>query len=96
MTNQISEFNFTATPEAVASFHEDGIVILHTGKGCLFTANGTGARIWGGVTQQQSLDTIADEISSEYQIPPSTAREHVGGFLVELERNQLVKREAVS
>ena len=96
MTNQISEFICTATPEAVASFHEDGIVILHTGKGCLFTANGTGARIWCGVMQQQSLDSIADEISGEYQIPPSTAREHVGGFLVELERNQLIKREAVS
>jgi coenzyme PQQ synthesis protein D (PqqD) len=96
MTHQISEFNFTATPEAVASFHEDGIVILHTGKGCLFTANGTGARIWGGVTQQQSLDTIADEISSEYQITRTTVYEHMVAFLAELERNQLIKREAVS
>src|SRR5258705_2595879 len=96
MTNQISEFIFTVTPEAVASFHEDGIVILHTGKGCLFTANGTGARIWCGVMQQQSLDSIADEISGEDQIPRTTVHEHMVAFLAELERNQVIKREAVS
>ena len=96
MTNQISEFFFTATPEAVASFHDDGIVILHTGKGCLFTSNGTGARIWQRVEQHLPLETIADEISGEYQIPRTTVHEHMIAFLAELERNQLIKREAVS
>ena len=43
MTNLISNFSFTVNPEAAASFHHDGVVILHTGKGSLFTSNETGA-----------------------------------------------------
>ena len=76
MTSQVSNFNFKASPEAVASFHDDGMVILHTGKGSLFTANRTGARIWRGIEQQQSLEAIANGISDEYQVAPRTAREH--------------------
>lgn len=96
MTNQISNFSFTVNPEAAASFHDDGIVILHAGKGRLFTSNGTGARIWRGVEQQLPLDTIAEEISAEYQIARATAREHTVRFLAELERHTLIQREAVS
>ena len=52
MTNQITEINFTVNPEAVRSFHDDGVVILHAGNGRLFTSNETGARIWRGIEQQ--------------------------------------------
>lgn len=96
MANQISNFSFTANPEAAASFHDDGIVILHTGKGRLFTANGTGARIWRGVEQQLPLEAIAEEISGEYKIAGATAREHTIRFLGQLEQHQLIYREAVS
>jgi len=95
MTNQ-SNFSFTVSPEAAASFHDDGIVILHAGQGRLFSSNGTGARIWQGVEQHLPLETIADEISGEYQTPRTTVHEHMVAFLAELERNQLIKREAVS
>jgi hypothetical protein len=92
MTNQ-SNFSFTVSPEAAASFHDDGVVILHTGKGTLFTANRTGARIWRGIEQQLSLEAIANGISDEYQIVPRTAREHTISFLAELERQTLIQRE---
>jgi len=95
MANQISDIRFTTNPEATASFHDDGIVILHTGKGRLFTANGTGARIWRGVEQQLPLEAIAEEISGEYNIARTTAREHTVRFLAELERHQLIYREVV-
>ena len=93
MTNQISEFIFAVNPEAAASFHDYGIVILHTGKGTLFTANRTGARIWRGIEQQLSLEAIANGISDEYQVAPRTAREHTICFLAELERQTLIQRE---
>jgi hypothetical protein len=96
MMNQISNFNFTANPEATASFHDDGMVILHTGKGSLFTSNGTGARIWRGVEQQLSLEAIAEAISGEYKIARTTARKHTIRFLADLEQHQLIYREAVS
>ena len=96
MMNQISDFSFSVNPEAAASFHDDGIVILHTGKGSLYTSNGTGARIWRGVERQLPLEAIAEEISGEYNIARTTAREHTGRFLAELERHNLIQREALS
>lgn len=93
MRNEVNVLSFTVNPEAAASFHDDGVVILHTSKGTLFTANRTGARIWRGIEQQLSLEVIANGISDEYQIAPRTAREHTICFLAELERQSLIQRE---
>ena len=93
MTNQITAISFKVNPEAVRSFHDDGIVILHAGNGRLFTANETGARIWRGIEQQLPLETIANEISRVYQIARATAREHTLNFLAALEQQALIKSE---
>ena len=91
MMNRITEINFTVNPEAVRSFHEDGVVILHAGR--LFRSNATGARIWRGIEQQLPLETIANEISSVFKIALTTAREHTLNFLEALEQQALIKRE---
>jgi len=96
MTNQTANFAFTVNPEAKASFHDDGIVILHAGNGRLYKSNITGARIWRGIERQLSLEAIVGEISREYQIAEATAREHATRFLTALERNALIQREALS
>ena len=96
MTNQSSDFSFTLSPEAAASFHDDGVVILHTGKGSLFTANRTGASIWRGIEQQLSLEAIAKGISDEYQVAPGTAREHTISFLAVLQQQTLIQLEVAS
>ena len=93
MMNQITKISFTVNPEAVRSFHDDGVTILHAGNGRLFTSNETGARIWHGIEQQLPLETIAQEISSAYQIARTTAREHTLNFLAALEQQTLIKRE---
>jgi len=93
MTKQ-SNFSFTVSPEAAASFHDDGMVILHAGQGRLFSSNGTGARIWRGLEQQLTLDTIAEKISDEYQIGRNIAREHTLNFLTVLEQHALIQRGA--
>ena len=90
MTRQITEINFSVNPEVVGSFHDDGVVILHAGNGRLFKSNATGARIWRGLEQQLSFDTIAKEISSAHQIAWTTAREHTLNFLAELEQQALI------
>lgn len=95
-TNPIDDLSFTVNPEAVASIHDDGVVILHTGKGRLFSSNGTGARIWRGVERRLSPEAIAGEISGEYNIAGATAREHTVRFLAELERHTLIRRGGVS
>ena len=79
--------------EAAGSIHENGIVILHIGNGRVFAANKTGARIWRGILREQPLNTIATEISNEYQIPVAVAFEHVEIFITDLERHSLVQRQ---
>jgi Coenzyme PQQ synthesis protein D (PqqD) len=93
MANQSSNINFILNPEAATSFHDDGVAILHTGKGSVFIANRTGASIWRGIEQQLSLEAIAKGISDEYQVAPGIAREHTISFLTALERQTLVQRE---
>jgi len=94
MTHEINNSSFSPTHEAAASFHDDGIVILHTGKGRLFSSNRTGAQIWRGIEQQLPVEMIVQQLSGEYQIALNTAREHTFDFLVQLQRNELVQREA--
>ena len=96
MTNQIFNFSFSVSPEATASTHDDGIVILHTGKGRVFSSNKSGALIWRGIEQRRSLDGIAAEISGEFQIAGTTARAHTLNFLAALEQQALIQREVAS
>jgi hypothetical protein len=96
MRNEISNFSFSVSPEASASAHDDGIVILHTGKGRVFSSNKTGALIWHAIEQRRSLDLIVEEIGSAFQIARTTARAHTLKFLAALEQQALIKREVVS
>ena len=96
MTNQINNFTFSVNPEATASAHDDGIVILETGKGRVFSSNKTGALIWRAIEQRQSLDAIVEEISAQFQIAATAARAHTLNFLAALERQALIEREVAS
>ena len=96
MTNQTTTISFAVSPEAIGSFHDDGVVILHSGNGRMFTSNETGARIWRGIEQQLSLESIASEISGAYHIARATAREHTLGFLRALEQQALIRIEVAS
>lgn len=89
----MSKVSFTVSPDAVASVHDDGIVILDTGSGRLYASNAAGARIWRSVEQQLSLDAIAEGISGDYEITLTAARQQVVRFLAELEKHTLIQRE---
>lgn len=91
-----NDHSFIVSPEVAASFHDNGIVVLHTGKGTVFTANKAGARIWQGIEQRLTSEAIAQEISSVYQLAQSTAREHTFRFLSQLEQHALIQREVKS
>lgn len=94
MTNQQSDLRFTVNPEATASVHDEGVVILHLGSGSFFTCNGTGARIWRAIEQRLSLEAIAQEISNAYDIALNIARQHTLRFLAELKLHELIQQEA--
>jgi PqqD family protein of HPr-rel-A system len=80
--------------EACASIHDDGLVVLHVPSGRIFMSNQTGARIWRCLERHLPLEAIAAEISRDYGIDPTAAREDVARFLAELERNGLTERGA--
>ena len=88
----MSNSSFTVSSEANASVHDDGVVILHLGNGRFYTCNGTGARIWRAIEQRLSLEAIAQEISSTYEIALNTARQHTVRFLAELELHALIQK----
>jgi hypothetical protein len=90
----MSDLSFAVSPEATASVHDDGVVILHLGTGCFYTCNGTGARIWRAIEQRLPLEAIAQEISNAYDIALNTARQHTVRFLAELELYALIQQEA--
>jgi hypothetical protein len=92
----MNSHRITVSSEAAASVHDDGIVILHTSRGRLFSSNQTGAQIWHCIEQQLPFEAIAEKISSEYQIARTIAREHTARFLAELERHSLIQRGAES
>ena len=72
---------------------EDGIVFLHAGTGKLFTANRVGARIWRGLAEQASLQSIAAGISRELGVPQRQVEEDATEFIAALEACGLVSRE---
>ena len=94
--DQVRDYSFCLSPEATASAHDDGIVILHTGKGRVFSSNKTGALIWQGIEQRRSFDRIVEEISDAFQIATATARAHALKFLAALEQQSLIRREVAS
>ena len=95
MITQLSDFKFTPNPEACASIHDQGVIILHLGTGSVFSSNETGASIWRRVEQQLPLEVITEQLSDEYRVAPATSRKHVVAFLHELERRALVQREVM-
>ena len=96
MTDELNGFRFTVSPQATVSSHDDGIVILHLGSGGFYTCNGTGAHIWRAIEQKLSLEAIAKEISSAYEIALTTARQQTVRFVAELELHALVQQEPAS
>ena len=81
--------------EVTASFHGDGVVVLHAVEGRLFSANRVGADIWRGVARGLDVEAIAREIARGYGIAYATALADSERFLAELERHRLVAESAV-
>ena len=73
-----------------ASIHEDGVVLMHVGRGRVFSANVVGARIWQGVAEGASVETVAESISREFRVPEQQALADTEAFIGQLERAGLL------
>jgi hypothetical protein len=86
-----SEVRLAIAPEARATaLGEDGIVLLHTGTGKLFTSNAVGARIWRGIAEKASLRSIAAAISSELGVSQQQVEQDATQFIAALQLRGLV------
>jgi hypothetical protein len=94
MENSIHKFDIKINPEAVASVHEGGLVILDNTKGRLYSSGPAGAYIWRCIEQQLSLEAIAERLHHRFEIAPTIAREHTARFLEQLQGNGLIARRA--
>jgi hypothetical protein len=91
-----AEVRFTISPDARASLDQAGIVFLHVGSGAVFSSNGIGARVWRGLRDHDSLETIAADISGEYGVPREQVHQDAAGFVADLEAKGLLARQVGS
>jgi hypothetical protein len=85
-----------AHPDVQASVHDDGLVLLHAGRGRVFSANVVGARIWQGVLGGQTANCVAESLSREFHVPAEQALCDTTAFLGQLERAGLLVRRSSS
>jgi len=76
--------------EVKTSVHEEGLVLMDVGRGRVFTANLVGARIWRGVAEGASVESVAETISCEFRVSKQQAMADTVAFLGQLERAGLL------
>lgn len=81
-------------PDVKASMHPDGVVLIHLGRGTVFSANRVGAMIWTGAAERWSIEKVAESISSEFHIAPATVQQDAAEFLAQLTAEGLLVPDA--
>jgi hypothetical protein len=56
----------------------------------LFTLNETGRAIWAKLDGKKSLKAVAEELSAEYEAPPSEIKKDVIGLAKELLKRKMI------
>jgi len=74
----------------------DGLVVLHIGRGFLFRANATGARVWRGLAGNRPRRLIARDLSLEFGVPQEVVEKDIDEFVADLESNGLVGRRSLA
>jgi hypothetical protein len=84
------------TADVTTSVHDDGMVLLDTSNGRVFSTNATGAQLYRALGLGLPADVIAEGLSREYGLERRAADEHVTRFMTELARYGLLKQGAQS
>jgi hypothetical protein len=85
---------FRIAPDVKASLHPDGVILMHIGRGTVFSANLVGARIWSGAAERWSMGKLAASLSGEFHIPPEIAQRDATEFLEQLQSEGLLVPDA--
>jgi hypothetical protein len=80
--------------DARVSLEDSGAVFLNARSGVVFTSNRVGSRIWQGLLDRESLETIAMRISREAGVQIDQVRQDTAEFVTELEVQGFLFRRA--
>lgn len=83
---------YQPSPNVVSTTLDEEAVLLDLDTRRYYSLNETGARIWELLADDQSLDAIAEAITTEWDVSEENARAHVERLLAELEEEGLVER----
>jgi len=89
-----TSLGFRVAPDAKASTHAGGVVLMSVSRGAVFSANRVGALIWNAAAERWNLDRVVESIRCEFDIPAESAREDAAEFLAQLAAAGLLIREA--
>jgi hypothetical protein len=74
----------------VAHLRTDGVVLLNTRKGLMFSSGAAGARVWQGIKDGTRTEEVAARISQECGVDRAAVRKDIEDFVVELRSQGLV------
>ncbi|MEO0917442.1 MAG: PqqD family peptide modification chaperone [Pseudomonadota bacterium] len=84
----------TAKPHVFFAEVDDELVLFDPEKGHYFGAGQVGGRVWSLIKEQQSVETILDEIEMEFDIDRVTCEKDILTFLEELRNAHLIEVSA--
>jgi hypothetical protein len=79
-------------PGVRTSEHGDGVIFLHAGTGSVYTANGTGARIFEALRQGGTPEAIGAFLGAELGAPAQIVAADAARFAAELEAQGILVR----
>lgn len=82
----------TISADARVAVEPEGAVFIHTRSGVVFTSNRLGARIWRGLEESESVETVARRISGETEVSYTQVCKDTTEFVADLERHGFVRR----
>lgn len=73
---------------------EDGLLMMHCDSGSFVSLNGTGTFLWNRLDVPRDVDSLARELTVEFEVGEDQARVDVELWLAEMRRHNLVSEDA--
>lgn len=91
MTNNIATKTYQRSEDLLGAAVDDELLMMSIEKGCYFSLNSVGARIWELLKTPVTLAQLTSSLTTEYDVPAQTCEQEIARFLAALdERGMLV------
>ena len=77
--------------ETISGQIDDEIVMVDIERGSYFSLNAVATRVWELLAQPLTLDSLCDQLLTEYDVLPEQCRADVTGHLAEMETLGLIR-----